>query len=144
MRAALHRPPWRLAAAFALALLLAASIAEAQRGGRWGSESGAPPKFAEVADFDGSWHFCRLMYRQVRSHQRGMGWGTDYPFADINLSTRLSELTKTSVGGAATIPITWWSGPPILNCSSARSSWPRIPAAWDCQRKTPLGCAPTS
>ena len=112
MRAALHRPAWRLAAAFTLALLLAASIAEAQRGGRqrgfgggrWGSESGAPPKFAEVADFDGSWHFCRLMYRQVRSHQRGMGWGTDYPFADINLSTRLSELTKTSVGRRSNDP----------------------------------------
>ena len=57
-----------------------------------------PPKFPEVSDFDGSWHFCRLMYRQVRSHQRGMGWGTDYPYADINFSIRLSELTKTTVG----------------------------------------------
>jgi len=57
-----------------------------------------PPKFPEVSDFDGSWHFCRLMYRQVRSHQRGMGWGTDYPYADINFSIRLSELTKTNVG----------------------------------------------
>ena len=37
MRAALHRPPWRLAAAFALALLLAASIAEvvSQSGFDW-------------------------------------------------------------------------------------------------------------
>jgi hypothetical protein len=38
------------------------------------------------------------MYRSVRSQQRGLGWGTDYPYADINFSTRLSELTKTQVG----------------------------------------------
>ena len=92
----------RFAAAIALAILLAASLAEAQRGfggrGGWGSEGSAPPKFPTEADFDGSWHFCRLMYRQVRSQQRGMGWGTDYPNADINFSTRLSELTKTQVG----------------------------------------------
>ena len=35
---------------------------------------------------------------QVRSQQRGLGWGTDYPNADINFSIRLSELTKTQVG----------------------------------------------
>ena len=78
-------------------------VAEAQRGwrggrGGWGGEVGAPPKFPTVTDFDGSWHFCRLMYRSVRSQQRGLGWGTDYPYADINFSTRLSELTKTQVG----------------------------------------------
>ena len=83
-----------------VALLLAVSLAEAQRGGRggWGGEVGAPPKFPNVTDFDGSWHFCRLMYRSVRSQQRGLGWGTDYPYADINFSIRLSELTKTQVG----------------------------------------------
>jgi hypothetical protein len=66
--------------------LLFAFSAEAQRGfrGGWGGEVGAPPKFPNVSDFDGSWHFCRLMYRQVRSQQRGLGWGTDYPNADIN------------------------------------------------------------
>ena len=90
----------RVAAALTVAILLAASLAEAQRGfrGGWGGEAGAPPKFPTVTDFDGSWHFCRLMYRQVRSQQRGLGWGTDYPNADINFSTRLSELTKTQVG----------------------------------------------
>lgn len=30
-------------------------------------------------------------------HQRGLGWGTDYPDAEINFSIRLSELTKTRV-----------------------------------------------
>ena len=93
----------RLALFIAIAIVLAVSIAEAQRGfggfrGGWGGEVGAPPKFPNPDDFDGSWHFCRLMYRQVRSQQRGLGWGTDYPNADINFSIRLSELTKTQVG----------------------------------------------
>ena len=92
----------RLAWALVVALLLAASLAEAQRGfrggrGRFGSESGAPPKFATETDFDGKFHICRLMYQQVRQQNLGMGWGTDYPLAEINLSIRLSELTKTTV-----------------------------------------------
>jgi hypothetical protein len=93
----------RVAAAVLVTILLAVTLAEAQRGwrggrGGWGGEVGAPPKFPEAADFDGSFHFCRLMYRSVRSQQRGLGWGTDYPYADINFSIRLSELTKTHVG----------------------------------------------
>lgn len=92
----------RLAAGLVVAILLATSLAEAQRGfrggrGRFGSESGAPPRFASEADFDGKFHICRLMYTQVRQQNLGMGWGTDYPFAEINLSIRLSELTKTTV-----------------------------------------------
>lgn len=92
----------RLAAGLVVAILLATSLAEAQRGfrggrGRFGSESGAPPRFAGEADFDGKFHICRLMYTQVRQQNLGMGWGTDYPFAEINLSIRLSELTKTTV-----------------------------------------------
>jgi hypothetical protein len=90
----------RLLLSFVLCSLFLAAAAEAQRGfrGGWGGEVGAPPKFPQVADFDGSWHFCRLMYRSVRAQQRGLGWGTDYPNADINFSIRLSELTKTQVG----------------------------------------------
>ena len=96
----------RLAAALAVAILLAASLAEAQRGfrgggrGRFGSESGAPPRFASPEDFDGTLHICRLMYTQARQQNLGMGWGTDYPYAEINLSIRLSEMTKTTVGFA--------------------------------------------
>ena len=68
-------------------------------GGGWRvcSESGAPPRFPEEKDFDGKFHICRLMYTQVRQQNLGMGWGTDYPYAEINLSIRLSELTKTTV-----------------------------------------------
>ncbi len=92
----------RVASALVVAILLATSLAEAQRGfrggrGRFGSESGAPPRFATETDFDGKFHLCRLMYTQVRQQNLGMGWGTDYPYAEINLSIRLSELTKTTV-----------------------------------------------
>ena len=83
--------------------------AEAQRGfgggrGGWGGETGAPPRFPTDDDFDGTFHFCRLMYQSVRSQQRGLGWGTDYPYADINFSIRLSELTKTRVGQSGSEP----------------------------------------
>jgi hypothetical protein len=92
----------RLAGALLIALLLAGSLAEAQRGwrggyGRWGGEAGVPPRYATDADQDGGFHFCRLEYTSVRAQQRGMGWGTDYPYADINFSIRLSEMTKTVV-----------------------------------------------
>ncbi len=90
----------RVVVAVAAALLIAATTAFAQRG--WGrgygrGEGGIPPRFAQAADFDGAFQFCRLMYRQARAHQRGLGWGTDYPDAEINFSIRLSELTKTPV-----------------------------------------------
>lgn len=46
--------------------------------------------------FDGGFNFCRVMFRGNR-FGRGGGWGVDYPRADINLSIRLSELTRTKV-----------------------------------------------
>ena len=46
---------------------------------------------------DASFVVCRLSYRSVRSEPMGIGWQTDYPYAEINLTTRLSELTKTRV-----------------------------------------------
>jgi hypothetical protein len=48
------------------------------------------PRLATLDDFDGSWKLCRLAYD-------GRGWGTDYPDADYNFSTRLGELTKTAI-----------------------------------------------
>lgn len=100
----------RTAAACFFALALTGALVETQRGS-WGGarrgwgEYGAPPRFATPADADGKFHFCRLMYQQVRRQQRGMGWGTDYPYADINFSIRLSELTKTSVAFAGGEPV---------------------------------------
>ena len=53
-----------------------------------------PAALATTESFDGAWHFCRLAYS-------GGSWGTDYPDADFNFSTRLSELTKINVSRTA-------------------------------------------
>ena len=58
-------------------------------------------RLATPQDFDGRFNYCRLMYSSVRREEGGMGWGTDYPGADQNLSIRLSELTKISVSRRA-------------------------------------------
>ena len=51
---------------------------------------------ATEEDYDGAFHFCRAIYR---SDFRGDGgnWSVDWPRADINLSMRLGELTRTSI-----------------------------------------------
>lgn len=56
----------------------------------WEDRLAAPEKF------DGQFQFCRVMYRS-RRFGFGNGWATDYPDADVNLSIRLSELTRTRV-----------------------------------------------
>ena len=82
-----------------VALMVAlASVALAQfrgRGGR-GLYSGRPARFATMDDFDGGFQFCRVVFPQGRGGD-GAGWSVDWPRADINLSIRLSELTRTPV-----------------------------------------------
>ena len=51
---------------------------------------------ATAESFDGAFNFCRAYFRGIRGGDGG-GWGTDYPDADLNLSTRLGELTKTPI-----------------------------------------------
>lgn len=60
-------------------------------------EGGAPTRYAPAHMPDGSFVVCRLSYRSVRVEPMGIGWQTDYPYAEINFSTRVSELTKTHV-----------------------------------------------
>ena len=75
----------------AVLTLAAAAVAEAQFGrGFFGS------RVASEKDFDGRFHYCRLLYRPGMNGYGG-SWRTDYPNADINLSVRLSELTKIPV-----------------------------------------------
>ncbi len=80
--------------ACALALAVEATQAQFFREGsfapRW-----VPPQMPDAAFVP-----CRLAYRQVRSEQSGIGWMTDYPYAEINLATRLAELTRTRVSRA--------------------------------------------
>ena len=87
----------------ALASLLAVTLAGAAGAQDfWGQRfRRAPPRFPTAGSFDGSFNFCRLYYNQVRRHQSGSGWSTDYPDADVNFTIRLSELTKTRVSRQA-------------------------------------------
>jgi Domain of unknown function (DUF4159) len=58
---------------------------------------GVPPRFPRASFHDGGFTHCKIMYRSVRREANGMGWSTDYPYAAINLLTRVRELTKTRV-----------------------------------------------
>lgn len=91
------RRPIRVAALSIVAALLV-SVARAQAPRSWGWRwVRVPPRFAQADSFDGSFNFCRVMYQSVRREAGGMGWWTDYPSADVNMSIRLSELTKTPI-----------------------------------------------
>lgn len=91
----------RLLATAIIALLVSASAAFAQRiwvgpGGVGGFRRTAP-KWAKLADFDGTFLYCRGFYESVRYEDGGTGWWTDYPGADNNFSVRLAELTRVHV-----------------------------------------------
>jgi uncharacterized protein DUF4159 len=73
-----------------IALLAAASDGEAQRGGGRGF---GRLRLATATDSDGSFHFCRVAFQG----RRGSSWAVDSPQADVNLSIRLSELTRVRV-----------------------------------------------
>jgi hypothetical protein len=78
----------------AAALLLGASFAWAQFGR--GGDFTIAGHVARPDSFDGRFHYCRAAYRANPAGDGG-GWTTDYPLADIDLSIRLSELTKIAV-----------------------------------------------
>jgi hypothetical protein len=90
--------PVVLATLIALAMFAVAGVAFAQRGFRGSFREGGFPYIAAPEQMpDASFVICRLAYRRVRAEESGIGWQTDYPYAEINLTTRLSELTKTRV-----------------------------------------------
>ncbi len=88
----------RVVGGIALAILLAsATTALAQRRRGFGFGYGwAPLRMATAESFDGGFNFCRIIFSQS-SDGDGGNWGVDYPHADINLSIRLSELTRTRI-----------------------------------------------
>jgi hypothetical protein len=87
-----------------LAILLAGALAmagsEPQR--RFGQRGfGRGRFFGEIRrptaeSYDGSFQFCRVMTDRSLDGDGG-AWWVDYPRADVNLSIRLSELTKTRI-----------------------------------------------
>ena len=91
----------RTIVAVAMTLALAVAAVFAQEGRRpqiWRGGFGGffgPPRYPTANSFAGEFNFCRLEFSSNRREKRG--WSTDYPGADINLSVRLGELTKTRV-----------------------------------------------
>ena len=91
----MRRSRWqnRIAAAVLLVALGAAAVSAQRRGrGRFFETIKSPTPDT----FQGSFNFCRIMFSQAPDGDGG-GWYVDYPRADVNLSIRLSELTKTRV-----------------------------------------------
>jgi hypothetical protein len=92
-----------LSALLVAALLGATATVQAQfrRGGGGRGGFGFTARTARPKDFDGLFHFCRIIFRNSPEGD-GNGWSVDWPRADINLSIRLSELTKLDVSKDAT------------------------------------------
>jgi hypothetical protein len=90
--------PSRLACLLVAAGLIAAATAQAQFLRGFGRAGIARPE-----DFSGRFHFCRLVYQGARTGAGG-SWATDFPRADINMSIRLSELTRTGVSFTSGAP----------------------------------------
>ena len=85
-----------------MTLALAAASVEAQFGRRLNTRLATPE------DADGSFHFCRVVFGSDNPGGADGGWNVDWPRADINLSVRLSELTKTPVSrNASGDPNNW-------------------------------------
>jgi hypothetical protein len=80
-----------------VAVLIAvfAATLSAQRFRR-GNRFFEPVRSPTPESFDGGFNFCRIMFPRAYDGD-GSGWQVDYPRADINLSIRLSELTKTRI-----------------------------------------------
>jgi hypothetical protein len=83
-----------VAAALVAALVAGAATALAQRRRGFGFSFNARPATPESVD--GAFNFCRIMLSQS-SDGDGGNWSVDYPRADVNLSIRLAELTKTRI-----------------------------------------------
>ena len=76
---------------------VALATAYAQFGFRGGEFMNIPARYMPAELPDRNFVVCRLQYTSVRREPSGGGWRTDYPYGEINLTTRLSELTRTPV-----------------------------------------------
>ena len=85
--------PARLALRIAVAAAVALMVARTRK-------ASGSAKAASRPATPGAQRFVRGVPSRtgsVRVEPMGIGWQTDYPYAEINLTTRLSELTKTRV-----------------------------------------------
>src|SRR5258708_30614450 len=124
----------RLRFGAALLIVLAAVTAAGQGGrqrgfggfGRLPEGPGVPARYPPPDFEDGAFSVCKVQYTSVRYEEMGVGWATDYPYAGINLTTRLSELTKTPVSRDRQGNPNYWvvrlTDPTLFHCGFTISS----------------------
>jgi hypothetical protein len=87
----------RTGAVAIVTLLASAGLASAQFGRGFGGRDGGI-RLAPAVMPDAKFTICRIMFESVRTFPAsGAGWRTDYPYGDMNLMIRFSELTRTPV-----------------------------------------------
>jgi hypothetical protein len=116
----------RTTAAILVLVLALAGAAAAQRrfgGGGFGrlpEGPGVPPRFPPANFENGDFYVCKMMYRSVWREDMGAGWATDYPYAGINLMTRIAELTKTPISRDSSGAPNYWvvqlTDPALFRC----------------------------
>jgi hypothetical protein len=80
-----------------MVIALGAAVSAQWPWGRLPEGPGVAPRFPPRHFSDGTFVACKMMFDSVRSEAQGVGWSTDYPYAGINLMTRVTEMTKTPV-----------------------------------------------
>ena len=107
-------------------LLVSAGVSYAQFGLRFRGGRNAEPRFPPALREDRAFSFCRILYTSVRRERSGGGWRTDYPYGEINLMIRLSELTKTPVPfdgeGEPTHYVVGLTDPSLFECPLTMAS----------------------
>ena len=116
------------------ALLLAIGAATAVAAQRYRLPEGpqVPPRFPPARFSDGAFTHCKMMYTSVRGEANGIGWATDYPYAGINLMTRVARADQDAdqPGQRTATRTTGSCASPTTRCSTARSRWPPTSARW--------------
>lgn len=101
-----------------MAACLLGAAADAQR--RFFREGSMPARYAPAEMPDRAFVICRMEYTRVRAEPSGIGWQTDYPYAEVNLTTRLAELTRTRVSrdgsGTPNYYVVRPTDPSLFNC----------------------------
>jgi len=103
-----------------LTAMLATALIASVHAQRYFREGSYAPQYAPAFMPDAEFTACRLQYTRVRYEAMGLGWLTDYPYAERNLMTRLSELTKTRISrDSRGEPNSWVvraTDPQLFNC----------------------------
>jgi Domain of unknown function (DUF4159) len=92
----MNRRRWLNRAAVTLLLIAFGVVAADAQFRRGRGRFFEPVRSPTPESFDGSFNFCRIMFTSSRDGDGG-NWAVDYPRADVNMSIRLSELTKIRI-----------------------------------------------